>query len=57
MEAVGIELDSLFEAVLSHYAQAGVALGLPARRHGSGLISLQHLPSFAAIQAIARGCS
>lgn len=32
----------LLDAVVPHYGQAG-ALGLPARRHGSGLVSLQHL--------------
>lgn len=32
----------LLEAFVPHYGQAG-ASGLPARRHGSGLISLQHL--------------
>ena len=35
--------DGLLEAVVPHYAQVGATLGLPARRHGSGLISLQHL--------------
>jgi putative ATP-dependent endonuclease of the OLD family len=35
--------DGLLEAVVPHYAQTGASLALPARRHGSGLISLQHL--------------
>ncbi len=35
--------DGLLEAVVSHYAQQGGNLPLPARRHGSGLLSLQHL--------------
>lgn len=32
----------LLDAVVPHYGQAGEP-GLPARRHGSGLVSLQHL--------------
>ena len=35
--------DGLLESVVSHYAHEGAALPLPARRHGSGLLSLQHL--------------
>lgn len=35
--------EGLLEAVVPHYVEAGATLGLPARRHGSGLISLQHL--------------
>lgn len=35
--------DGLLEAVVSHYAHQGGNLPLPARRHGSGLLSLQHL--------------
>lgn len=35
--------DGLLEAVVPHYSQADTTLCLPARRHGSGLISLQHL--------------
>jgi hypothetical protein len=35
--------DGLLEAVMPHYLPAGAALSLPARRHGSGLISLQYL--------------
>jgi hypothetical protein len=33
----------LLDAVVPHYSPAGTPLALPARRHGSGLISLQHL--------------
>lgn len=35
--------DGLLESVVSHYAHAGAELPLPAKRHGSGLLSLQHL--------------
>ncbi len=35
--------DGLLEAVVPHYAQGNDAVALPARRHGSGLLSLQHL--------------
>ncbi|QTH23432.1 AAA family ATPase [Rhizorhabdus wittichii] len=35
--------DGLLESVVSHYAHNGVDLPLPAKRHGSGLLSLQHL--------------
>lgn len=35
--------DGLLESVVSHYAHEGADLPLPARRHGSGLLSLQHL--------------
>lgn len=35
--------DGLLESVVSHYAHNGVGLPLPAKRHGSGLLSLQHL--------------
>jgi putative ATP-dependent endonuclease of the OLD family len=35
--------DGLLEAVMPHYAHDGTVLPLPARRHGSGLLSLQHL--------------
>jgi predicted ATPase len=35
--------DGLLEAVVPHYRHQSAALGLPARRHGSGLLSLQHL--------------
>lgn len=35
--------DGLLEVVMAHYAHGAAALPLPARRHGSGLLSLQHL--------------
>lgn len=35
--------DGLLESVVSHYALGGAELPLPAKRHGSGLLSLQHL--------------
>lgn len=35
--------DGLLEAVVPHYKRAEAEHGLPARRHGSGLVSLQHL--------------
>jgi len=35
--------EGLLEAVVPHYAHVEGALPLPARRHGSGLLSLQHL--------------
>jgi hypothetical protein len=35
--------NGLLESVVSHYAHEGADLPLPARRHGSGLLSLQHL--------------
>lgn len=35
--------DGLLESVISHYAHGGADLPLPAKRHGSGLLSLQHL--------------
>jgi len=43
LRVTATDSDGVLEAVVPHYAQAGAALGLPARRHGSGLISLQHL--------------
>ena len=43
LRVTATDSDGLLEAVVPHYAQAGAALALPARRHGSGLISLQHL--------------
>jgi putative ATP-dependent endonuclease of the OLD family len=42
LRVTATDSDGLLEAVVPHYAH-GAALGLPARRHGSGLISLQHL--------------
>lgn len=35
--------DGLLESVVPHYAHGGTDLPLPAKRHGSGLLSLQHL--------------
>lgn len=35
--------DGLLESVVSHYAHNGADIPLPAKRHGSGLLSLQHL--------------
>lgn len=35
--------DGLLESVVSHYALNGADVPLPAKRHGSGLLSLQHL--------------
>lgn len=35
--------EGLLESVVSHYAHDGADLPLPAKRHGSGLLSLQHL--------------
>jgi putative ATP-dependent endonuclease of the OLD family len=35
--------DGLLESVVSHYSFSGADLPLPAKRHGSGLLSLQHL--------------
>jgi hypothetical protein len=39
----GTDSDALLEAVVPHYAHGAEAHPLPARRHGSGLLSLQHL--------------
>ncbi|WP_254433591.1 ATP-dependent nuclease [Paracoccus yeei] len=35
--------DGLLESVVSHYSHNGADVPLPAKRHGSGLLSLQHL--------------
>src|SRR5262249_29639826 len=43
LRVTSTDSDGLLEAVVPHYAKAGAQLGLPARRHGNGLISLQHL--------------
>lgn len=43
LRVTATDSDGLLEAVVPHYRHDGTALGLPARRHGSGLISLQHL--------------
>jgi putative ATP-dependent endonuclease of the OLD family len=43
LRVTATDSEGLLEAVLPHYAHLGAALPLPARRHGSGLLSLQHL--------------
>jgi predicted ATPase len=43
LRVTSTDSDGLLEAVVPHYAQSGSSHGLPARRHGSGLLSLQHL--------------
>lgn len=43
LRVTATDSDGLLELVVSHYAHEGVDLPLPARRHGSGLLSLQHL--------------
>lgn len=43
LRVTSTDSSGLLEAVVPHYSQTGGALGLPARRHGSGLVSLQHL--------------
>lgn len=43
LRVTATDSDGLLEAVIAHYAHHGAALPLPARRHGSGLLSLQHL--------------
>jgi len=43
LRVTATDSDSLLESVVSHYAHEGADLPLPARRHGSGLLSLQHL--------------
>jgi hypothetical protein len=43
LRVTATDSDGLLDAVIPHYLQTGTALGLPARRHGSGLVSLQHL--------------
>jgi putative ATP-dependent endonuclease of OLD family len=43
LRVTSTDSDGLLEAVVPHYLQAGAPLGLPARRHGNGLISLQYL--------------
>lgn len=35
--------DGLLDSVVSHYSHNGADIPLPAKRHGSGLLSLQHL--------------
>jgi putative ATP-dependent endonuclease of OLD family len=43
LRVTATDSDGLLESVVSHYAHQGVDLSLPAKRHGSGLLSLQHL--------------
>lgn len=43
LRVTATDSEGLLEAVVPHYAELGTPRGLPARRHGSGLISLQHL--------------
>ncbi|WP_220085045.1 ATP-dependent nuclease [Burkholderia multivorans] len=43
LRVTATDSDGLLETVVPHYLHAGAPLALPARRHGSGLISLQHL--------------
>jgi hypothetical protein len=43
LRVTATDSDGLLESVVSHYAHQGADLPLPARRHGSGLVSLQHL--------------
>lgn len=43
LRVTATDSNSLLESVVSHYAHAEADLPLPARRHGSGLLSLQHL--------------
>lgn len=43
LRVTSTDSDGLLEAVVPHYAYNAQAHPLPARRHGSGLLSLQHL--------------
>lgn len=43
LRVTSTDSDGVLESVVSHYAHQGANLPLPARRHGSGLLSLQHL--------------
>jgi predicted ATPase len=43
LRVTATDSDGLLESVVAHYAHEGETLPLPARRHGSGLLSLQHL--------------
>lgn len=43
LRVTATDSNSLLDAVVTHYTHQGAALPLPARRHGSGLLSLQHL--------------
>ena len=43
LRVTATDSDSVLDAVVPHYAEPGDVVPLPARRHGSGLVSLQHL--------------
>jgi hypothetical protein len=43
LRVTATDSDGLLEAVVPHYTHPNTPPSLPARRHGSGLISLQHL--------------
>ncbi len=43
LRVTATDSSSLLDAVVTHYTHQGTTLPLPARRHGSGLLSLQHL--------------
>jgi hypothetical protein len=43
LRVTATDSEGLLDAVVPHYSHAGTAIPLPARRHGSGLVSLQHL--------------
>jgi putative ATP-dependent endonuclease of the OLD family len=43
LRVTSTDSDGLLDAVIPHYAHSDATCSLPARRHGNGLISLQHL--------------
>lgn len=43
LRVTSTDSDGLLDTVVPHYSQGNEAVVLPARRHGSGLLSLQHL--------------
>ncbi|MBA4338759.1 MAG: chromosome partitioning protein [Hyphomonas sp.] len=43
LRVTATDSDGLLDSVVSHYAFNGADVPLPAKRHGSGLLSLQHL--------------
>ncbi|UNU44509.1 DUF2813 domain-containing protein [Sphingopyxis sp. YF1] len=43
LRVTATDSEGLLDAVMPHYAHNGAPLALPAKRHGSGLLSLQHL--------------
>jgi len=43
LRVTATDSNGLLESVVSHYAHYGADVPLPAKRHGSGLLSLQHL--------------